>query len=260
MLWFSIPLSVIAALCIACLYFWIFHGSLSSSAVEWSAFGEYFGGVLGPVIAFLALVVLVMTLQHQIEELALSRTAMEASAKALREQVDISTGQRNDATYFHFLQLYHNTINMMEAPIGANDETRLGGHQLLGDIYRQVGAHVGASSDIGGALLGLQRSDSEYNYALELFTNAVELILEFIKKLPGGERDIYAARFRNQISTPELCLLFYQGLTKQRLRLKDLLEEFQFFQSLPVEALIHAEHAAEYSHTSLPSASNSVSA
>lgn len=52
-----------------------FHGALSEQTADWSAFGGYFGGVLSPIIATLALIAFLKTIKQQ-----------EAQIESLREQ------------------------------------------------------------------------------------------------------------------------------------------------------------------------------
>ncbi len=56
-------------------WMFIFHGALSDNSADWAAFGGYFGGVLSPLIAALALVALLRTINQQ-----------EGQIKLLREQ------------------------------------------------------------------------------------------------------------------------------------------------------------------------------
>ena len=51
----------------------MFYGSLSSKPADWAAFGDYFGGVLSPLIAAFGLVALLHTIRQQGMEIKLLR-------------------------------------------------------------------------------------------------------------------------------------------------------------------------------------------
>lgn len=55
----------------AAFYAYVVHGhSLSHNATDWAAFGEYFGGVAGTLLAFISILLLVYTVSLQSDQLA----------------------------------------------------------------------------------------------------------------------------------------------------------------------------------------------
>jgi uncharacterized membrane protein len=58
-----------SVLIVAGFYFWKFPNELSSQHITWGEFGSYFGGALGPVLSFLALIGVLLTLHMQNEQL-----------------------------------------------------------------------------------------------------------------------------------------------------------------------------------------------
>ncbi|MBK8452661.1 MAG: putative phage abortive infection protein [Thiofilum sp.] len=80
---------------------------------DWGTTGDFFGGVLNPIFAFLGLIMLLATLfQSQRElsltrkELELSRKAAEESEKALADQALTQKQQRFENTFFALLNQY----------------------------------------------------------------------------------------------------------------------------------------------------------
>ena len=55
------------------LYFWTFHNGLTQDNSEWAEFGDYFGGVLGPIFALLSFVAIIYTINLQRKDLQLQR-------------------------------------------------------------------------------------------------------------------------------------------------------------------------------------------
>lgn len=73
------------------IYIWKFGGdSLSSSPGDWGVFGDFFGGILNPVVAYAAFTWLTRSVRLQKEELTETRRALTDSADAQMEQVRLS--------------------------------------------------------------------------------------------------------------------------------------------------------------------------
>ena len=80
---------------------------ISANPMEWGVIGDFFGGILNPILAFSSFVALLYTIQIQSEELRLTKDELKRSADAhekteenLREQ--IKAGKRQaEIGYFH---------------------------------------------------------------------------------------------------------------------------------------------------------------
>ncbi|BAN53662.1 MULTISPECIES: hypothetical protein [Pseudomonas] len=59
---------LVTLLIILSLYLIVFNDGLSVSAYKWSAFGSYFGGVLGPVVSLVTLFAVMRTIGLQLEQ------------------------------------------------------------------------------------------------------------------------------------------------------------------------------------------------
>jgi uncharacterized membrane protein len=57
--------TMVAAALVIAAWVAVFHGPLSDNANDWSAFGGYFGGILSPLIAALALIAFLHTIKQQ---------------------------------------------------------------------------------------------------------------------------------------------------------------------------------------------------
>lgn len=109
--------AALAHLAVLGLYWFSFRGhSRSSNPEMWAAFGDYMGGVLGPVLGLLTIILLVQTLRQTDEALAQSREELrltrdelkrgleiqEKTEKALGEQIAIA---RRTATFERMVTL-----------------------------------------------------------------------------------------------------------------------------------------------------------
>jgi hypothetical protein len=65
-------------------------GSISSSSSDWGTLGDFFGGLINPIVAALALYWLTRSVRIQKEELNETREALQASASAQVRQVQLA--------------------------------------------------------------------------------------------------------------------------------------------------------------------------
>lgn len=85
---------LVAALLLAaiacCLFFWVFRDSngLSSDAQQWSHFGDYIGGVVGPMVSIFALWAVIHAVKLQQKELESTRDELIQSRLAFQQQVE----------------------------------------------------------------------------------------------------------------------------------------------------------------------------
>jgi hypothetical protein len=85
--------AITLALVVAGVYFAKFGGGLNSDQQVWGQFGDYVGGLLNPVFAFLALIGFLATLIIQTQELDLTRKELKKSSEALKSQHEATSRQ-----------------------------------------------------------------------------------------------------------------------------------------------------------------------
>jgi len=76
-----VPLAIFAA-CLLVPYFWNFHGAWGNQG-DFGAFGDFFGGILNPILGFATVTLLIWSLNLQLNELSLSRKELSLSRKEL---------------------------------------------------------------------------------------------------------------------------------------------------------------------------------
>ncbi len=77
-------------------YSYVFGTRISDSHLAWAEFGSFFGGVLNPILAFLAVVMLFITLLSQMTEFRKSVEYLDASARTAREELELLKSQNLD--------------------------------------------------------------------------------------------------------------------------------------------------------------------
>lgn len=77
---------------------------------DWGTTGDFFGGVLNPIFAFLGLIMLLATLFQSQRELSLTRKELQESQKALNDQALTQKQQRFESTFFALLEQHNQLI------------------------------------------------------------------------------------------------------------------------------------------------------
>ncbi|MCF6189785.1 MAG: putative phage abortive infection protein [Cocleimonas sp.] len=137
----------------AIIFYWYKFGfGLWDTPEKWGALGDFFGGILNPILAFLSLILLLITLQQNqkalsqnkkaldqnkdalqmnSQELALTREEVEGSKKALELQASILQKQNFEGTFFQLLSLYNEIVDSMDI----NDKT---GRDCFEPLYKEL--------------------------------------------------------------------------------------------------------------------------
>ncbi|NIP38569.1 MAG: hypothetical protein GWO07_06740 [Candidatus Dadabacteria bacterium] len=79
-----ITIAIIVMVAVFLLYLFRFHDGLSPIQVDWGQFGDYFGGILNPILSFFAIIALLFTIKLQSEQLKNSAEELKLSREYLR--------------------------------------------------------------------------------------------------------------------------------------------------------------------------------
>ncbi|MFZ3053288.1 MAG: hypothetical protein WA099_07735, partial [Sulfuricurvum sp.] len=120
-----ISFAVLAILIVFSLYVWEFHYhdvlpyqlNLDKNTSKWGEFGDYSGGVLNPIFAFLGLIALLYTLKQNEKALDLSATELQLSRSELSRSTDVLIAQKNVLVVQTFEQTYIKLIKVFIAHI-----------------------------------------------------------------------------------------------------------------------------------------------
>lgn len=99
----SVYFVTIIVIGISIFYGYHFRGGISTEHNAWAEFGAFFGGVTGSVLAFMALLVLLRTLDVNKNELRETRKLLEQ--------------QNFDSIFFHLLKLQNTILENIELKI-----------------------------------------------------------------------------------------------------------------------------------------------
>ena len=220
-------------------YFYQFGGSLSACHSRWGEFGDYAGGVLNPIFALFALVVLLRTVQLQTDELRLSNRELQHSSKALRAQSASLQLQNFERTFFEMVRLHHDIIK----DLYLTTDTR--GRGCFRAFYNEELKQYYSLTQEPRPLEKIQHAYSlfhEHNqhYVGHYFRNFYR-ILKFVDEsaMEVKEKKEYAGILRAQMSSYELLLMFYSTLHPIGDNLKLLVERYQMFNNLEKDMLFN---------------------
>lgn len=221
---------------------------------EFGPWGDFFGGVLNPLLTFLTFTGLLITIVLQQTELRETRKEFEKSANALAIQNIATDRQIFESTFFQMLTIHNGILNAIRAtrPSG---EIRQGREAFdvfytdLSDIYK------GRSSRIGAKYYGDTVKTIEASYKFfwrerrrvlghyyRYLYNMVRFVAE--SAYPEGP---YMRLVRAQLSDQEGLLLFYNALTEQGQNFRELIEDFALFDNLDRRWLLDHSHHALFS-------------
>ena len=101
LLWILGVAAVAAFLIVLGLYIAYFKNlSVTNDSATWGTFGDYLGGTLNPIISFLALIGLLITIHQQAKEMKATREELKQAAKQQKRQLEISNLQQFESTFF----------------------------------------------------------------------------------------------------------------------------------------------------------------
>lgn len=229
--WMLIALAIFA-LCLLALYFMNFHGSWGNQG-DFGAFGDYFGGVLNPILSFATVGLLIWSLKYQVDELALTREELAEtkeetalSRQALEAQV-AQLKQDGKLTELHSvvkaqLEIIQNLLTTkVFQTTGLGPSLDINFEMILNQDYivkrEMVFIHqqfesdesnsiqiVGKSleiqiSQLGHISLEYARETNSKLYALPYLVNAISLLNKFYKFQPNESMEILLSEINAEI-------------------------------------------------------------
>lgn len=95
--------------CIGFYAFWFWNSQVSDNPGDWGQFGDYFGGILNPIIAIFAVHAAAKALHKQEQEFRLLKEQVEEQ----KEEIEM---QRVESRFFQLMKTYHDNIQRIVLP------------------------------------------------------------------------------------------------------------------------------------------------
>ena len=234
---------------------------------ERGQFGDSFGAV-NALFAGFAFAGVIYAIILQKRELELQREELEATRAEIRGQRE----QLFENFFFQLLGRYSEILNTMAipGPSLSSPKRNLGTNyysgrecfdlmlQKLRDIYQPLEERFNAGIQInedGERELIYKWLNDKYEkffpdlqpYVGHYFRHLYNIV-EFVDKSASEvvEKKFYTDLIRAQLSSTELGLLFYHGLSDRGAEFRDLVEKYALFENIPSEVLIREEHKKLY--------------
>jgi len=198
----SIALLVI--ICVAGRYISVFSASVLVDQEKWGQFGDYFGGVLNPILSFFALLGLLFTLRAQHAESKIS------SDRHLEQQFE--------SRLFQMLALSHSAVSSIKLVSQTNPPVEFEGHRAIAHALNRLQEEYfnkvpsGESNVMYSKLLPVFNSWKEkYWSAVASYMESMLFLVSYALESAKGEANIkFAIRaVFSQLTADEKLLLFY---------------------------------------------------
>lgn len=193
----------------------IHHTGISRDPSDWGSLGDYFGGLLNPVISFATLVVAYAVWKQQREELKETKEALEEQAKTAEQQ-------RREQRFFDVLKLYQETLNSVAferlLDNGTLSYAGKGAFQYITNIPYRTRAGGNSSNKMPDLLSSdspisdddadkLNQALEQWSSLLDHYFRVIFLLLNEAAPTLGDDHFRYVKYLRAQLSKDELQLL-----------------------------------------------------
>lgn len=215
-----------------------------SSFGEW---GDFFGGVLNPILTFLMFMGLLITIVIQQTELQESRVELRRSADALRDQNESLRKQNFENTFFQMLEIHNQIVNAIDLVSEQGRVTRGRDcfsvfYTRFNKIYRENKEKAnGKYTEESVLKLAYQLFWKEHQTELGHYFRYLYNVVRFIKESKQVDGP-YLRLIRAQLSDQELLLLFYNCVSDNGGNFTPLVEEFALLDNIPKIRLLDKMH------------------
>lgn len=261
------------SICLLFLYFKQFGSlGLSSDNGHWGTFGDYFGGVVNPIVGMLTVFLVLHSIRIQRKELRASLEELAKSNEALISQNSTLSVQNFEQTFFSWLKMYREQIAVLQFENGDGKLSERTGLMAMKKWYdnrlNEESLRVGQmrildNANLGSAILnGLyyENAPSEVHDAIyrNILANWEELFRNTSFQLDGSFRTLYrlitwidnqqknvldahqkwfyVGIVRAQLSWIEGVYQYYNGLTVRGEKFRALSDKYALFDNLDFSA------------------------
>ncbi|MEG0861854.1 MAG: hypothetical protein RSG79_19850 [Pseudomonas sp.] len=196
----------------------------SADQAVWGQFGDYFGGILNPILSFCAFVGLMLTLKFQYSE----------SQKAEQRQMD----QKFDSRLFQLFGLISTSLSSVHLDIAKDGavESYVGPKALTAGLRDLVSRIMGLDSNVSdeefytAAEEVFSKWEGECGNALLSYFDTLLFASMYIMENSEGDRQVFAARaVRSQLSKDARVLLFYSCILSGGFGFYKFFNEFDYW-------------------------------
>jgi hypothetical protein len=214
--------------------------------------GDFVGGTLNPLLTFLTVIGLLVTIHLQQRELRLTRKELTKSSNALEAQNLTTKQQRFENTLFSMIEMLNQIVNAMD--VGDGDKRKTG-RDCFTDFYHTLHYYYSHGNrfikdgelviieETGGSI-AVQSYDHFYDKYQSDLGHYFRVLYNIFRYIDQSDfsNDIYAKILRAQLSNQELLIIFYNCATERGKAFAALAERFELYDNMDTERLLRPEH------------------
>lgn len=211
-------------------FVWFSSASISHKSEDWGTLGDYFGGLMNPLISFATLLVAYAVWKQQKEELRATKAALEEQAKTAEQQ-------RREQRFFDLLNVYYRTLESLRFH-WETSQTRatFQGKDAIQKLLSLAGlwAFTEEKGDYTktlqpfapGTQLALLRHkwECESAHTFGAYLRTMALILSSASTLLKDDHRTYVELLKAQLSDSELVLIGYHLVFDQTSTAREFLK------------------------------------
>ena len=225
--WILPSLLVIAGTTVG-FYLYMFTGGLSGRHGAWREFGDYIGGVLNPVVALFALLVLVISLRQQ--------------ARQFSEQ-------HFERVFFEMIRLHNDIIKDLDLRSISPKRVTVGRDcfRVFCDRLRKAYDALPGLGPRERVVRAYDRFHDRHQHEVGHYFRNFYRTLKFVDKgdVAVAEKRNYTGILRAQLSSYELLLMFYGTVHPKGEKLKPLVEKYAMLKNLETRLLFNSREETE---------------
>jgi hypothetical protein len=252
-------LLAVAMICVATVVFivvqWRKDFSDTDTYARLGQVGDFFGGVLNPLLTFLTFIGVLATIFLQREDLKETRVEVSRQADALETQLGAIAKQNFEATLFQMLSLHNSNVNELRGQDG--NYKPISGRAVISTYVTDLSSVYGNGRAWGHDPSDLNEWPGIYVHFWSIHRNALghyfRLLYNMIRfvdtKAPLSANDAngktqmeYMRIIRAQISDAELVMIFYNCCSKHGERLIQYAMKYDLFNNLDRNLLFNERH------------------
>lgn len=198
--------SLIIAAVLLFLYFYKFHGSLSSKSEVFGQFGDYIGGILNPLFSLVALLALFYTIRLQSIEMQRSTAQLKQSALELTTQNALMARQGFETSFFNMLRSFSDVVSNARAQ---NDN--LVGQKCFTEILEVFLKAVNSDGDVAASF---KNASKVCGYDIDSYFRVFSDLIKFVdRSFEFHDAKFYMDIVRSRLSNSELNLICHKFVT-----------------------------------------------
>jgi len=221
--WWLLLLAMAGAAALALVYAGIWSLPIHKSGGELGQMGDFFGGLLNPLVSLLTLFVAISVWQLQ-------KTELKVTNEAMKSQDETAKQQRQEQRFFDLLNVYYRTvesISYLHKPLGpyADSPERFEGKAAIAAWLESSHSLKQLVENKGNSLLGEPGDRESHAHpvhqsavawttgrAKNFFDSYFRVVRHLLTEAPsllGDQHWRYVSLFRAQLSEAELIVLAY---------------------------------------------------